>query len=307
MPSRPRSFCPGPQVSPASSPSPPASVDEAAADPDEVPEHPENDSSTLQMPLDHTRLLEDQARLLRSLLRDPPTDESWAQCEEAWTRAVTLAVEAVRLPPVRPGRQRRQPDPTNPVDMQRLYRRNRRRAVRLILEGTATDVCHTAARPTGPLGAHVVSPPGRLHPASRTRSGSGGRLHVELFDRRAGLSGIFASLLTAETASSRMERKSSQRSAVAGSRSSCRICWVCSASTLVSSIGPERMISPGFTVCGAGSCDSPPASSIESPSGDVGGVGESTLWVILLADGLAGGSSCAVSKLCCGAPCWLVL
>ncbi|KAL3194562.1 hypothetical protein MRX96_046044, partial [Rhipicephalus microplus] len=90
---------PGFPVSPASYPSPPASVDEAAADPDEVPEHPETDSATLQMPPDHARLLEDQARLLRSLLRDPPTDESWAQCEEAWTRAVALAVEAVRLPP----------------------------------------------------------------------------------------------------------------------------------------------------------------------------------------------------------------
>ncbi|KAH8027303.1 hypothetical protein HPB51_004215 [Rhipicephalus microplus] len=90
---------PGSPVSPASSPSPRASVNEAAADPDEVPEHPETDSATLQMPPDHTRLLEDQARLLRSLLRDPPSDESWAQCEEAWTRAVALAVEAVRLPP----------------------------------------------------------------------------------------------------------------------------------------------------------------------------------------------------------------
>ncbi|KAL3192080.1 hypothetical protein MRX96_018199 [Rhipicephalus microplus] len=69
------------------------------------------------------------------LAANPPTDESWAQCEEAWTRAVALAVEAVRVPPVRPGRQRRQPDPSNAVDIQRLYRRNRRRAVRLILEG----------------------------------------------------------------------------------------------------------------------------------------------------------------------------
>ncbi|KAL3213450.1 hypothetical protein MRX96_035383 [Rhipicephalus microplus] len=126
---------PGSPVSSASSSSPPASVDEAAADPDDVQERPESDPATLRMPPDHTRLLEDQARLLRSLLRDPPTDESWAQCEEAWTRAVALAVEAVRLPPVRPGRQRRQPDPTNAVDIQRLYRRNRRRAVRLILEG----------------------------------------------------------------------------------------------------------------------------------------------------------------------------
>ncbi|KAL3205911.1 hypothetical protein MRX96_040591 [Rhipicephalus microplus] len=64
--------------SPASSPSPSASVDEASAvpgAPDEVPEQPYSDNATLQMPPDHTRLLEDQARLLRSLLRDPPSDE----------------------------------------------------------------------------------------------------------------------------------------------------------------------------------------------------------------------------------------
>ncbi|KAH8027512.1 hypothetical protein HPB51_007062 [Rhipicephalus microplus] len=93
---------PGSPVSPASSPSPPASVDEAGAvldGPDEIQQQPESDNATLRMPLDHTRLLEDQARLLHSLLWDPPSDESWAQCEEAWTRAVALAVEAVRLLP----------------------------------------------------------------------------------------------------------------------------------------------------------------------------------------------------------------
>ncbi|KAL3250677.1 hypothetical protein MRX96_055423 [Rhipicephalus microplus] len=125
-------------VSLASSPSPPASVNEAAAVPDEryeVPEQPESDNATLQMPPNHTCLLQDQARLLRSLLRDPPSDESWAQCEEAWTQAVALAVAVVRLPPVRPGRQRRQPDPSNAVDIQRLYHCNRLCAVRLIQKG----------------------------------------------------------------------------------------------------------------------------------------------------------------------------
>ncbi|KAH8027504.1 hypothetical protein HPB51_007037 [Rhipicephalus microplus] len=85
---------PGSPVSPASSPSPPTSVDEAAVvadERDEVPEQPESDNATLRIPPDHTRLLEDQARLLRSLLWDPPSDESWAQCEEAWTQAVALA------------------------------------------------------------------------------------------------------------------------------------------------------------------------------------------------------------------------
>ncbi|KAL3202995.1 hypothetical protein MRX96_042206 [Rhipicephalus microplus] len=69
---------PGSLVSPISAPSPPASVDEAVAvldEPDDVPEQPVSDAVTLQMPPDHTRLLEDQARLLLSLLRDPPSDE----------------------------------------------------------------------------------------------------------------------------------------------------------------------------------------------------------------------------------------
>ncbi|KAL3192074.1 hypothetical protein MRX96_018193 [Rhipicephalus microplus] len=104
-----------------------------------------------------------------------------------------------------------------------------------------------------------------------------------------------------------MERKSSQRSAVAGSRSSCRICWVCSASTLVSSMGPERVISPGFSVCGVVFCASPPASSGKVPSDNVCCVGESTLRVVVLADGLGLGSSCVVAMLCCGAPLSLVL
>ncbi|KAL3197108.1 hypothetical protein MRX96_044996 [Rhipicephalus microplus] len=64
----------GSLVSLASSLSPPASVDEAAADPDEVLEQPESNSATLQMPTDHTRLLKDQARLLLSLLREPPSE-----------------------------------------------------------------------------------------------------------------------------------------------------------------------------------------------------------------------------------------
>ncbi|KAL3200317.1 hypothetical protein MRX96_043458 [Rhipicephalus microplus] len=91
---------PGSPVFLASSSSLPATVDAAAAvpdKPDEVPEQPESDNATLQMPPDHIHLLEDRALLLRSLLRDPPSDESWAQCEAAWTRAVALAVAAVRL------------------------------------------------------------------------------------------------------------------------------------------------------------------------------------------------------------------
>ncbi|KAL1415296.1 hypothetical protein MTO96_029567 [Rhipicephalus appendiculatus] len=96
---------------------------------------PEPASPSLELPPDNTYLLDDLARLLRSVLREPPSDESWARCEDAWHRAVDLATEAVNLPPVRAGRQRRQPNPANAEEIQRLYRRNRRRAVRLIFDG----------------------------------------------------------------------------------------------------------------------------------------------------------------------------
>ncbi|KAL1437921.1 hypothetical protein MTO96_048507 [Rhipicephalus appendiculatus] len=96
---------------------------------------PEPASPSLELPPDNTYLLDDLARLLRAALREPPSDESWARCEDAWHRAVALATEAVNLPPVRAGRQRRQPNPANAEEIQRLYRRNRRRAVRLIFDG----------------------------------------------------------------------------------------------------------------------------------------------------------------------------
>ncbi|KAL1415250.1 hypothetical protein MTO96_029520 [Rhipicephalus appendiculatus] len=62
-------------------------------------------------------------------------EESWERCEEAWTQAVALAAEAVRLPPASSRRTTRPIDPDNAADIQRLYRRNRWRAIRLILEG----------------------------------------------------------------------------------------------------------------------------------------------------------------------------
>ncbi|KAL1415318.1 hypothetical protein MTO96_029589 [Rhipicephalus appendiculatus] len=86
-------------------------------------------------PPDHSGLLAGLTRTLREVLRDDPTDESWARCEAAWGEAVQLATTAVRLPPVRAGHTTRPPNPDNASDIQRLYRRNRRRAVRLILLG----------------------------------------------------------------------------------------------------------------------------------------------------------------------------
>lgn len=93
------------------------------------------DDSGIPHPPDHTALLREQARVLRRTLREPPSQESWELCEAAWTAAVDLATTAVRLPPPAPGRQPRPPNPANAADIQRLYKRNRRRAVRLILEG----------------------------------------------------------------------------------------------------------------------------------------------------------------------------
>ncbi|KAL1415248.1 hypothetical protein MTO96_029518 [Rhipicephalus appendiculatus] len=89
-----------------------------------------------ESPPDHSGLLARPTRVLREVLRDDPSEESWARCDAAWAQAVQLATAAVRLPPVRtdrPTRDLRNPD--NASDIQHLYRRNRRRAVRLILQG----------------------------------------------------------------------------------------------------------------------------------------------------------------------------
>ncbi|KAH6943067.1 hypothetical protein HPB50_015086 [Hyalomma asiaticum] len=47
---------------------------------------------------DATGLLEAQARVLRTLLREPPSQDSWDRCEAAWTEALALVTTAVRLP-----------------------------------------------------------------------------------------------------------------------------------------------------------------------------------------------------------------
>lgn len=93
------------------------------------------EAPTMEMPTDRTMLLAEQVRVLRATLRSAPTPESWATCEQAWSQAVALAAEAVRLPPSTPGRPARDVNPDNATEIQRLYRRNRRRAVRLIMEG----------------------------------------------------------------------------------------------------------------------------------------------------------------------------
>lgn len=82
---------------------------------------PDHDAA---IPPDHTALLADQARLLRRLLREPPSQESWDECEATWTQAVAMATEAVHLPPIMTNRPRRPINPDNAADIQRLYSRN---------------------------------------------------------------------------------------------------------------------------------------------------------------------------------------
>ncbi|KAL3203151.1 hypothetical protein MRX96_042103 [Rhipicephalus microplus] len=93
------------------------------------------EAPTMEMPPDHTMLVAEQVRALRATLHSAPTTDSWVTCEQAWSRAVALAAEAVRLPSSTPGRRARDVNPDNATQMQRLYRRNHRRAVRLIVEG----------------------------------------------------------------------------------------------------------------------------------------------------------------------------
>ncbi|KAL1415255.1 hypothetical protein MTO96_029525 [Rhipicephalus appendiculatus] len=84
-------------------------------------DEPGNDDP-MQMPSDNTNLFSAHFRVLRAALRDAPTDQSWERCEEAWSQAVALATEAVRLPPASSGRSSRPVNPFNAADIQRLYR-----------------------------------------------------------------------------------------------------------------------------------------------------------------------------------------
>ncbi|KAL1481670.1 hypothetical protein MTO96_034294 [Rhipicephalus appendiculatus] len=89
----------------------------------------------MELPSDNTNLFSEQIRVLRAALRDAPTEQSWERCEAAWSQAVTLGAEDVRLPPTSSSRNSRPVNPDNADDIQRLYRRNRRRAIRLVIEG----------------------------------------------------------------------------------------------------------------------------------------------------------------------------
>nr|XP_054921179.1 uncharacterized protein LOC129381932 [Dermacentor andersoni] len=80
--------------------------------------------------------LEDETAELRALSRLPESAGEWARFENILDRAIAAATKHLRLP-VGDSRQsrRREVNPDNPQHIQTLYRRNRRRAVRLITEG----------------------------------------------------------------------------------------------------------------------------------------------------------------------------
>ncbi|KAH8039351.1 hypothetical protein HPB51_005681 [Rhipicephalus microplus] len=71
------------------------------------------EAPTMDLPPDHTMLLVEQVRVLRATLRSAPTQDSWVTCEQACSRAVALAAEAVHLPPSTPGRPARDVNPDN--------------------------------------------------------------------------------------------------------------------------------------------------------------------------------------------------
>ncbi|KAL3225342.1 hypothetical protein MRX96_025877 [Rhipicephalus microplus] len=84
---------------------------------------------------DHTMLLAEEVRILRATLPLIPTPDSWATCEQVWSQAVALATEAVRHPPSTPGRPAQDINLETVTQIQRVYRKNRRCAMRLIMEG----------------------------------------------------------------------------------------------------------------------------------------------------------------------------
>ncbi|KAL1415289.1 hypothetical protein MTO96_029559 [Rhipicephalus appendiculatus] len=154
-------------VTPASAPSSPSlSGSPSPSDPDigqvedDTQDDPDSDATT-DMPPDNTHLFSEQVRVLRAVLRESPDDQTWERCEAAWSQAVTLAVEAVRLPPASSTRTPRTINPDNAADIQRLYRRNRRRAIRLIIEGPSRSCDIPPRGPAGPLGHDLGGARGR--------------------------------------------------------------------------------------------------------------------------------------------------
>ncbi|XP_049527461.1 uncharacterized protein LOC125947135 [Dermacentor silvarum] len=96
-------------------------------------------------------VLAKHAKQLRQLQREAVSDSAWLQFTDILEDAIQVVSEAVKLPAASAnGKPRRPLNPENAQQIQALYRRNRRRAVRLIVEGE-TRLCPI---PLGELEEH---------------------------------------------------------------------------------------------------------------------------------------------------------
>ncbi|EEC01311.1 reverse transcriptase, putative [Ixodes scapularis] len=104
------------------------------------PDESAADSTELVEPLDTGSVLSEHTRNLRRLLGETTSDAAWATFTAILGEALEVVTRAVKLPAASSGRRpRREVNPNCPQQIQALYRRNRRRAVRLIVEGSSSQ------------------------------------------------------------------------------------------------------------------------------------------------------------------------
>lgn len=72
---------------------------------------------------------------LLTILQEENTFDGWSDFEEKWSEVISAAKKAVKIPDDIQPRPRNPINVDNPRVIQRLYRRNRRQAIRLILDG----------------------------------------------------------------------------------------------------------------------------------------------------------------------------
>nr|XP_054921325.1 uncharacterized protein LOC129382025 [Dermacentor andersoni] len=121
-------------TSSAATPSPGAPLSPAATENDDASQ--EIDPISLAGPIVDDGVLAKHAQQLRQLQREPISDAGWEQFTGILDDAIQVVCEAVKLPVASANRKPRRPlNPENAQQIQTLYRRNRRRAVRLIVEG----------------------------------------------------------------------------------------------------------------------------------------------------------------------------
>lgn len=85
-------------------------------------------------------MLSKHTKKLRRLLPRAPDADNWAEFESILDDAISMVATTVKLPAATSeGRLRREVNPRNTQQIQSLYRRNRRRAVKLFTEGPSTQ------------------------------------------------------------------------------------------------------------------------------------------------------------------------